>query len=125
MKIINFYKNYFIFNLYMSHNSYINLKVNGRLFPSWLLLNFKKYKLPEVLQIEGDDPCKRKTKLELRKYQEFLSVFLDYRSPYKDILVYHGMGSGKTGTVINPPPIPNNPATKPTGTAVNIINKII
>ena len=85
----------------MSHNSYINLKVNGRLFPSWLLLNFKKYKLPEALQIEGDDPCKRKTKLELRKYQEFLSVFLDYRSPYKDILVYHGMGSGKTGTVIN------------------------
>jgi hypothetical protein len=85
----------------MSHNSYINLKINGRLFPSWLLLNFKKYKLPEVLQIDGDDPCKRKTKLELRKYQEFLSSFLDFRSPYKDILVYHGMGSGKTGSVIN------------------------
>jgi hypothetical protein len=28
------------------------------------------------------------------------------------------------GTVINPPPIPNKPATKPTGTAVNAINKI-
>jgi len=66
-----------------------------------LLLNFKKYKLPEVLQIEGEDPCKRKIKLELRKYQEFLSSFLDYRSPHKDILVYHGMGSGKTGSVIN------------------------
>ena len=85
----------------MSNNSYINLKINGRLFPSWLLLNFKKYKLPEVLQIDGDDPCKRKTKLELRKYQEFLSTFLDFRSPHKDILVYHGMGSGKTGSVIN------------------------
>ena len=85
----------------MSNNSYVNLKVNGRLFPSWLLLNFKKYKLPEVLQIEGDDPCKRKAKLELRKYQEFLSSFLDYRSPHKDILVYHGMGSGKTASVIN------------------------
>ena len=31
----------------------------------------------------------------------------------------------KNGTVINPPPIPNNPATKPTGIAVKAINKII
>ena len=31
----------------------------------------------------------------------------------------------KKGTVINPPPIPNNPATKPTGMAVKTINKII
>ena len=30
----------------------------------------------------------------------------------------------KKGTVISPPPIPNNPAKKPTGTAVIIINKI-
>lgn len=82
-------------------SSYVNLKVNGRLFPSWLLLNFKKYKLPETLQVEGDDPCKRTTKLELRKYQEFLSAYLDYRSPYKEILLYHGLGSGKTATAIN------------------------
>ena len=31
----------------------------------------------------------------------------------------------KKGTVIKPPPIPNNPATKPTGIAVSTINKII
>jgi len=31
----------------------------------------------------------------------------------------------KKGTVINPPPIPNKPATKPTGIAVKAINKII
>ena len=31
----------------------------------------------------------------------------------------------KKGTVIKPPPIPNNPATKPTGIAVKAINKII
>ena len=30
----------------------------------------------------------------------------------------------KKGTVIKPPPIPNNPAKKPTGNAVTIINKI-
>lgn len=82
-------------------SNYINLKINGRLFPSWLLLNFKQYKLPEVLNIEGDDPCKRKTKFELRKYQEFLGAYLDFRSPYKEILLYHGLGSGKTATAIN------------------------
>ena len=31
----------------------------------------------------------------------------------------------KNGTVINPPPIPNNPATKPTGIAVKAIKRII
>ena len=30
----------------------------------------------------------------------------------------------KKGTVINPPPIPNNPAKNPTGKAVIIINII-
>jgi len=84
-------------------NEYINIKYNdGKLFPSWVLLNFKKYQLPEYIQKEGEDPCQmKKTKLELRKYQEFLSKFLDYRSPYKSALVYHGLGSGKTVTAIN------------------------
>ena len=83
------------------NDKYVDLKMNGRLFPSWILLNFKDYKLPPTLRVTDDDPCKRKTKLELRKYQKFISSFLDYRSPYKDILLYHGLGSGKTATTIN------------------------
>lgn len=86
----------------MSKNNYIDLQVNGKLFPSWILMNFKKYKLPEYIKKDGEDPCKmNKTKKELRKYQEFLSKYLDYKSPYKDALVYHGLGSGKTVTAIN------------------------
>ena len=86
----------------MSKNNYINFQVNGKLFPSWILLNFKKYQLPEYIQKEGEDPCRMtKTKKELRKYQEFLSKYLDYKSPYRDILIYHGLGSGKTVTAIN------------------------
>ena len=81
-------------------DKYINLKVNGRLFPSWVLLNFKDYKLPPVFR-KGDDPCKIKTKMELRKYQEFISKYLDYNSPHKEILLYHGLGSGKTAATIN------------------------
>lgn len=50
---------------------------------------------------ETEDPCNRKLKLELRNYQLFISKYLDYRSPYKDILLYHGLGSGKTASAIN------------------------
>ena len=83
-------------------NKYVDLKINGRLFPSWVLLNFKEYKLPQSIRVEGDDPCnKKQTKLQLRKYQELISKFLDYKSPHKEMLLYHGLGSGKTATTIN------------------------
>lgn len=81
-------------------NKYIDFKINGRLFPSWILANFKSYKLPEVVKSD-DDPCFRKSKLELRKYQLFLAKFMDFNSPYHDILIYHGVGSGKTASTIN------------------------
>ena len=79
---------------------YVDLKTTGRLFPSWILANFKAYKLPEMAKIE-DDPCFRKTKLELRKYQLFISKYLDFNSPHKNMLIYWGVGSGKTGGTIN------------------------
>jgi superfamily II DNA or RNA helicase len=82
---------------------YVDLKINGRLFPSWILMNFKRFKLSPVIIKEGVDPCnvQKTSKKELRKYQEFLTYFLDYKSPHKDILIYHGLGSGKTVTAIN------------------------
>jgi len=81
---------------------YIDFKINGRLFPTWVLANFKKFKLPEIITKDDEDPCETKgSKLELRKYQVFASKFLDYRSPYQDILIYHGLGSGKTISAIN------------------------
>jgi len=79
----------------------LNLEINGRLFPSWLLLNFKNYEIPEILRKEGDDPCNEKLVNELTVYQKFLGQFLNYRSPFKDVLVYHGLGSGKTVSAIN------------------------
>ena len=45
-------------------SDYINLQINGKLFPSWILLNFKKYQLPEYIQKDNEDPCKMtKTKI--------------------------------------------------------------
>lgn len=80
---------------------YINLKLNGRLFPSWIMANYDRYKLPEIF-LDDSDPCNDvKIGTELKKYQEFVGKYLDYNSPYKDILLYHGLGSGKTRTTIN------------------------
>ena len=83
------------------NDQYINLKINGRLFPTWILANFNMYKMPEIF-LDGSDPCNiSKISSELRKYQEFLGKYLDYNSPYRDILIYHGLGSGKTRSAIN------------------------
>jgi superfamily II DNA or RNA helicase len=86
----------------LKRSNYVDLKTNGRLLPSWLLNNFKKYRLPEIIQKEGVDPCEVKdSKRELRLYQRFISQYLDFKSNMKNMLVYHGMGSGKTATAIN------------------------
>jgi superfamily II DNA or RNA helicase len=78
----------------------INLKINGRLFPSWIAANFKEYKLPKIILDEGD-PCNKAVNLELKQYQKFIGKYLDFNSNFKNILIFHGLGSGKTATAIN------------------------
>jgi superfamily II DNA or RNA helicase len=88
-------------------NKYVNLKNNGRLFPQWIMHNFKKYKLPDVMLDPNVDPCDAskkgtvKTKMELRKYQLMIGEYIGPTSPYSEVLLYHGLGSGKTATSIN------------------------
>ena len=79
----------------------INLEQNGRLFPSWVMKNFKDYILPEIIRKEGDDPCNEKRAEGLTLYQQFVGQFLNYQAPFKEMLIYHGVGSGKTNTTIN------------------------
>lgn len=78
------------------------LTQNGKLFPSWVLHTFKKYKLPVVDQI-GEDVCNqsRKDGNELREYQKFLWAFMNFESHYNSMLLYHGVGSGKSASSIN------------------------
>lgn len=82
-------------------NRYIDLKFNGRLFPSWVLKNYPKYKLDEIIRGDDSDPCNAKQEKELRLYQVFASRYMDYRSPYQNLLIYHQLGAGKTFTAIN------------------------
>ncbi len=84
-----------------NRDKFIDLKLNGRLFPSWVLNNFSKFKLKDIITDESYDACATIGPDKLREYQIFLSKYLDYNSPYKDILIYHGLGSGKTASTIN------------------------
>ena len=61
-------------------HQFIDLKNNGRLFPTWILHNFKQYKLPEIIRKDNEDPCNANQKLELRKYQEFIGNYLVQKS---------------------------------------------
>lgn len=78
----------------------IKLDINGRLFPLWVMENFKQYILPEIKKTDID-PCDIDQTEELTLYQKFIGHFLNYQSPFKDMLIYHGVGSGKTNTTIN------------------------
>jgi hypothetical protein len=82
----------------------IDLTTNGRLFPTWLTNHFKRFKLPEIMIDPDEDPCKPtgvKGGYELRKYQQFVGEYMNYKSKHKSMLLYHLMGSGKTATIIN------------------------
>jgi len=81
--------------------SIINLEQNGRVFPIWVMENFKKYVLPEIIHKEGEDPCNEKRLEGLTPYQEFIGQYLNYQSPFRDLLIYHGVGAGKTNSAIN------------------------
>lgn len=85
----------------MSKDLNIDLSVNGRIFQNWILKNFKKYKLPEIIRKDGEDPCDEKLTNELTMYQRFVGQYVNYTSPFKELLVFHGVGSGKTVSAIN------------------------
>jgi len=82
-------------------NQFVNFEVNGRIFPHWIMKNFAKYQLPKIIYDPSVDPCDIKHKKELYLYQEFVGKYIGPKTPYNSILLYHGLGSGKTIISIN------------------------
>ena len=80
-------------------NTTFNFLTNGRIFPVWILHHFNEYKL-DVLNDLDIDPCKKKQVLELELYKKFIGEYIN-KTNMKDILIYHGLGTGKTVTAIN------------------------
>lgn len=68
-------------------------------FSNWIDKTFK-YKKTSAKTKQGDceegEFCPRKSKMHLFARQDFIKDYLQYDSPYRGLLVYHGLGSGKT-----------------------------
>ena len=83
-------------------------------FPMRTRLGFQKQilnvftdfiKIPEFGKAPDYDACKKlgagpQQQLEMYEYQKFVREYVRQSSPYRGILVYHGLGSGKTCSAI-------------------------
>lgn len=74
---------------------------NRRAFQSFIVQVYSQYKLPPLATSPDPDACKKtaeasKKEMKLFPYQEFVRDYIQRPSPYRGVLVYHGLGSGKT-----------------------------
>ena len=71
---------------------------NKKEFPQWVTQTFLKYR-----QDGHEEPRPANGSFQPYKYQKFLRDYMQKSSPYRGILLYHGLGSGKChspGTLI-------------------------
>lgn len=71
----------------------------------FIIQSFWRYKLKPLPDIPDPDACAKaaaysKTEVKTFEYQAFVRDYMQRPSPYRGILVYHGLGSGKTCTSI-------------------------
>jgi hypothetical protein len=76
-----------------------------RHFKPFIIQTFIKYRLPLPNPIPDPDACKlaasaSKKEVKTFAYQSFVRDYMQKSSPYRGVLVYHGLGSGKTCTSI-------------------------
>ena len=96
-----------------SKNPY-KLKTPGQVYPLTTRLGFQKQILklynefitiPEFGKEPDFDACKKlggsaAAQVEMYEYQKFVREYVRQASPYRGLLVYHGLGSGKTCSAI-------------------------
>ena len=78
---------------------------NRRAFKQFIIQAYRRYKLPAVPNIPDPEACNKlaaasKSDIKSFAYQEFVRDYVQKPSPYRGVLVYHGLGSGKTCTSI-------------------------
>ena len=52
------------------------------------------------IKIKAAKVCRRDTEFEISPHQEFIKRFISYQTPYNGVLLFHGLGSGKTCSAI-------------------------
>ena len=68
-------------------------------FTKFIQTRYSEFKLDRLSKEINPDACSQMT-LQTYKYQAFIREYMREASPYRGILVYHGLGSGKTCTSI-------------------------
>jgi len=81
------------------------MPANRRAFKQFIIESYRRYKLPAISEILNPNACAEaaaasKTQVKAFAYQEFVRDYIQKPSPYRGVLVYHGLGSGKTCTSI-------------------------
>lgn len=75
-----------------------------RAFSKFIEATFKSLKLPPLKEPDFDACLKKgasgQQEVEVYQYQKFIREYMNSDSPYRGILVYHGLGSGKTCSAI-------------------------
>lgn len=78
---------------------------NRRAFKQFIIQAYRRYALPPPPAIPDPEACAKqaaasKSEVKSFAYQSFVRDYIQRPSPYRGVLVYHGLGSGKTCTSI-------------------------
>ena len=78
---------------------------NRKAFKNFIIQAYKRYRLAPIPDVADPDACAKamassKTEVKAFAYQSFVRDYIQKPSPYRGVLVYHGLGSGKTCTSI-------------------------
>lgn len=74
--------------------------VDRKGFLQFVTARYGQFKLPQIFDKRINPKACDVQTLQTYKYQAFVREFMRAASPYRGILVYHGLGSGKTCTSI-------------------------
>lgn len=83
----------------------VNVKPDGWVLPNrakyvtWLDKTFKYGRVQQkqkCTSCEEGEECDLPTAIDLFPHQKFVKDYMQFASPYRGILLYHGLGSGKT-----------------------------
>lgn len=78
---------------------------HSKKFPQWIFNKYEKYKLPEIVHpnvVTNSDKISDSTILSTKTflYQDFIAEYINPYTPYRSILLDHGLGSGKSKSSI-------------------------
>lgn len=73
---------------------------NRKTYPGWIDKTFSKYRIKRQLN-NFDDEVNQNKSVQLFIHQKFLKDYLQPSSPYRGLILYHGLGSGKSCSSIS------------------------